>query len=116
MLYIYTHSISVPTYFSATHCLTVLNVIVFLDNLKQAIEGFALTVKEIAQMLQAFGTELAETELPGDIYSIEHILANRTEKYCQLKVCLIGFYEDRLLQHLKEQHFILYNAQFLGNI
>ncbi|XP_018419652.1 PREDICTED: proto-oncogene DBL [Nanorana parkeri] len=52
---------------------------------RTAIEGFALTVKEIAQMLQAFGTELAETELPGDIYSIEHILANRTEKYCQLK-------------------------------
>ncbi|XP_040261595.1 proto-oncogene DBL isoform X5 [Bufo bufo] len=51
----------------------------------QAIEGFALTVKEIAQMLQAFGTELAETELPSDVYSIEHILANRTEKYCQLK-------------------------------
>ncbi|CAI9537384.1 unnamed protein product [Staurois parvus] len=52
---------------------------------RTAIEGFALTVKEIAQMLQSFGTELAETELPSDIYSIEHILANRTEKYCQLK-------------------------------
>ncbi|KAM4696962.1 proto-oncogene DBL [Rhinophrynus dorsalis] len=52
---------------------------------RTAIEGFALTVKEIAQMLQAFGTELAETELPSDIYSIEHILANRREKYCQLK-------------------------------
>ncbi|KAG8553471.1 hypothetical protein GDO81_003424 [Engystomops pustulosus] len=52
---------------------------------RTAIEGFALTVKEIAQMLQAFGTELAETELPSDVYSIEHILANRTEKYCQLK-------------------------------
>ncbi|XP_068107095.1 proto-oncogene DBL isoform X3 [Hyperolius riggenbachi] len=50
-----------------------------------AIESFALTVKEVAQMLQAFGTELAETELPNDIYSIEHILANRMEKYCQLK-------------------------------
>ncbi|XP_063793486.1 proto-oncogene DBL isoform X2 [Pseudophryne corroboree] len=52
---------------------------------RTAIEGFALTVKEIAQMLQAFGTELAETELPSDMYSIEHILAKRTEKYCQLK-------------------------------
>ncbi|XP_063289594.1 proto-oncogene DBL [Pelobates fuscus] len=52
---------------------------------RTAIEGFALTVKEIAQLLQGFGTELAETELPSDMYSIERILANRTEKYCQLK-------------------------------
>lgn len=55
----------------------------------QAIENFALTVKEIAQMLQSFGTELAETELPEDMYSIERILALRTEKYFQLKVWLI---------------------------
>uniref|UniRef100_A0A8C0IRT7 MCF.2 cell line derived transforming sequence n=1 Tax=Chelonoidis abingdonii TaxID=106734 RepID=A0A8C0IRT7_CHEAB len=52
---------------------------------RTAIESFALTVKEIAQMLQSFGTELAETELPDDMYSIERILALRTEKYCQLK-------------------------------
>lgn len=55
---------------------------------QQAIESFALTVKEIAQMLQCFGTELAETELPEDMYSIERILALRTERYCQLKVWL----------------------------
>lgn len=55
---------------------------------QQAIESFALTVKEIAQMLQCFGTELAETELPEDIFSIERILALRTERYCQLKVWL----------------------------
>lgn len=41
-------------------------------------------------MLQSFGTELAETELPDDVYSIERILALRTEKYCQLKVGLSG--------------------------
>ncbi|XP_031747181.1 proto-oncogene DBL isoform X3 [Xenopus tropicalis] len=52
---------------------------------RTAIEGFALTVKEIAQRLQSFGTELAETELPRDVYSIEHILAVRNEKYFQLK-------------------------------
>ncbi|NXK65183.1 MCF2 protein, partial [Sylvietta virens] len=52
---------------------------------RTAIESFALTVKEIAQMLQCFGTELAETELPEDMYSIERILALRTERYCQLK-------------------------------
>ncbi|KYO32791.1 hypothetical protein Y1Q_0009380 [Alligator mississippiensis] len=57
---------------------------------RTAIESFALTVKDIAQMLQSFGTELAETELPDDVYSIERILALRTEKYCQLKVGLSG--------------------------
>ncbi|NXI29453.1 MCF2 protein, partial [Sterrhoptilus dennistouni] len=55
---------------------------------RTAIESFALTVKEIAQMLQCFGTELAETELPEDMYSIERILALRTERYCQLKITL----------------------------
>ncbi|KAL2304169.1 hypothetical protein Nmel_012911 [Mimus melanotis] len=55
---------------------------------RTAIESFALTVKEIAQMLQCFGTELAETELPEDMNSIEHILALRTQRYCQLKVGL----------------------------
>lgn len=39
-------------------------------------------------MLQCFGTELAETELPEDMHSIERILALRTERYCQLKVWL----------------------------
>ncbi|KAM6427091.1 proto-oncogene DBL isoform 3-T3 [Liasis olivaceus] len=52
---------------------------------RTAIESFALTVKETAQMLQSFGMELAETQLPDETYSIEHILALRTEKYYQLK-------------------------------
>uniref|UniRef100_A0A452QYE0 MCF.2 cell line derived transforming sequence n=1 Tax=Ursus americanus TaxID=9643 RepID=A0A452QYE0_URSAM len=52
---------------------------------RNAIENFALTVKEMAQMLQSFGTELAETELPDDIPSIEEILAVRAEKYHMLK-------------------------------
>ncbi|KAJ8795223.1 hypothetical protein J1605_002847 [Eschrichtius robustus] len=46
----------------------------------QAIENFALTVKDMAQMLQSFGTELAETELPDDIPAIEEILAIRAER------------------------------------
>ncbi|XP_064339339.1 proto-oncogene DBL isoform X5 [Camelus dromedarius] len=50
-----------------------------------AIENFALTVKDMAQMLQSFGTELAETELPDDIPSIEEILAIRSERYHLLK-------------------------------
>ncbi|KAG8507206.1 Proto-oncogene DBL, partial [Galemys pyrenaicus] len=52
---------------------------------RNAIENFALTVKEMAQMLQSFGTELAETELPDDIPSIEEILAIRAERYQLLK-------------------------------
>ncbi|XP_054551508.1 proto-oncogene DBL isoform X2 [Talpa occidentalis] len=52
---------------------------------RNAIENFALTVKEMAQMLQSFGTELAETELPNDIPSIEEILAVRAERYQLLK-------------------------------
>ncbi|NWI39341.1 MCF2 protein, partial [Picathartes gymnocephalus] len=52
---------------------------------RTAIESFALTVKEIAQMLQCFGTELAEAELPEDRFSIERLLALRAERYCQLK-------------------------------
>ncbi|KAL1766985.1 proto-oncoprotein DBL isoform X3 [Sigmodon hispidus] len=52
---------------------------------RNAIEKFAVTVKEMAQMLQSFGTELAETELPGDIPSIEEILAVRAERYHLLK-------------------------------
>ncbi|XP_036695002.1 proto-oncogene DBL isoform X8 [Balaenoptera musculus] len=50
-----------------------------------AIENFALTVKDMAQMLQSFGTELAETELPDDIPAIEEILAIRAERYHLLK-------------------------------
>ncbi|CAO2621876.1 Proto-oncogene DBL [Lemmus lemmus] len=53
---------------------------------RNAIEKFALTVKDMAQMLQSFGTELAETELPDDIPSIEKILAVRAERYQSLKV------------------------------
>ncbi|XP_007949919.1 proto-oncogene DBL [Orycteropus afer afer] len=52
---------------------------------RNAIENFALTVKETAQMLQSFGTELAETELPDDIPAIEEILALRAERYHMLK-------------------------------
>uniref|UniRef100_A0A4W3J4E6 MCF.2 cell line derived transforming sequence n=1 Tax=Callorhinchus milii TaxID=7868 RepID=A0A4W3J4E6_CALMI len=53
---------------------------------RTAIESFAVMVKEIAQMLQAFGTDLAEAELPDDLHSVEDLLITRTEKYNQLKV------------------------------
>lgn len=52
----------------------------------QAIESFAVTVKDIAQMLQAFGTEVAETEMPDDGNAIEYLLKTHTDKYRGLKV------------------------------
>ncbi|XP_010638813.1 proto-oncogene DBL isoform X3 [Fukomys damarensis] len=52
---------------------------------RNAIESFALTVKEMAQMLQSFGTELAESELPDDMPSIQETLALRAERYHLLK-------------------------------
>ncbi|XP_032467449.1 guanine nucleotide exchange factor DBS isoform X2 [Phocoena sinus] len=47
---------------------------------RTAIESFALLVKQTAQVLQAFGTELAETELPNDVQSTSSVLRAHTEK------------------------------------
>uniref|UniRef100_A0A096MIL8 MCF.2 cell line derived transforming sequence-like 2 n=1 Tax=Poecilia formosa TaxID=48698 RepID=A0A096MIL8_POEFO len=52
---------------------------------RTAIENFALTVKTTAQMLQRFGSELAETELPNDVQSTKDLLAEHTGKYSNLK-------------------------------
>ncbi|XP_042523526.1 proto-oncogene DBL [Dipodomys spectabilis] len=70
---------------------------------RNAIENFALTVKEMAQVLQSFGTELAETELPDDIPSIEEILAIRTERYRLLK--------NEIMTVTKEGQILLTNLQ-----
>ncbi len=37
-------------------------------------------------MLQGFGTELAETELPDEGKAIEYLLESHTDKYRKLKV------------------------------
>uniref|UniRef100_A0A4X2JTL8 MCF.2 cell line derived transforming sequence like n=1 Tax=Vombatus ursinus TaxID=29139 RepID=A0A4X2JTL8_VOMUR len=66
---------------------------------RTAIESFALMVKQTAQMLQSFGTELAETELPNDVQSTSSILSAHTEKKGKMK-------EDMMLA-LKEGHTIL---------
>ncbi|XP_074048165.1 guanine nucleotide exchange factor DBS isoform X3 [Macrotis lagotis] len=50
-----------------------------------AIERFALMVKHTAQLLQAFGTTLAETELPNDVQSTFSILSEHTEKKGKMK-------------------------------
>ncbi|XP_069753200.1 guanine nucleotide exchange factor DBS [Narcine bancroftii] len=52
---------------------------------RTAIENFAMTVKVTAQLLQSFGTELAETELPNDVQCTEALLIIHTEKQNYLK-------------------------------
>ncbi|XP_067848574.1 guanine nucleotide exchange factor DBS isoform X1 [Heptranchias perlo] len=52
---------------------------------RTAIESFAAMVKETAQMLQAFGTELAETELPNDVTTNLGLLTIHTEKRDKMK-------------------------------
>ncbi|XP_006883866.1 PREDICTED: guanine nucleotide exchange factor DBS [Elephantulus edwardii] len=66
---------------------------------RTAIENFALMVKQTAQMLQSFGTELAETELPNDVQSTSSVLSVHTEKKDKMK-------ED-MKSALQEGHTIL---------
>uniref|UniRef100_A0A8D0GT91 MCF.2 cell line derived transforming sequence like n=1 Tax=Sphenodon punctatus TaxID=8508 RepID=A0A8D0GT91_SPHPU len=66
---------------------------------RTAIENFALMVKQTAQMLQSFGTELAETELPNDVQLTSSLLIAHTERKEKTK-------EDLRLA-LKQGHDIL---------
>ncbi|XP_055579551.1 probable guanine nucleotide exchange factor MCF2L2 isoform X2 [Falco biarmicus] len=52
---------------------------------RTAIENFAMTVKTTAQMLQTFGTDLAETELPNDVQCTEELLCTHTDHHSKLK-------------------------------
>ncbi|XP_029924697.1 guanine nucleotide exchange factor DBS isoform X1 [Myripristis murdjan] len=52
---------------------------------RTAIEAFALMVKTTAQTLQAFGTELAETELPNDAEATTNLLHTHTLKKDHMK-------------------------------
>ncbi|KAL7396366.1 hypothetical protein ABVT39_004799 [Epinephelus coioides] len=52
---------------------------------RTAIENFAMTVKSTAQMLQKFGTDLAETELPNDVQCTKDLLTSHTNKHDNLK-------------------------------
>ncbi|KAG2463604.1 AT11C ATPase, partial [Polypterus senegalus] len=72
--------------------------------LRTAIENFAVTVKEIAQQLQAFGTELAETEIPNEVNLIEALLVTQKEKYKQLKedIRLVMRQGGQLLANLED--------------
>uniref|UniRef100_A0A673LAW2 MCF.2 cell line derived transforming sequence a n=1 Tax=Sinocyclocheilus rhinocerous TaxID=307959 RepID=A0A673LAW2_9TELE len=70
--------------------------------LRTAIESFAVMVKDIAQMLQAFGTELAETQLSEECSAVEFLLLSHTEKYRRLKVQL-----NEALMCRESSHFSL---------
>lgn len=69
----------------------------------QAIESFAVTVKDIAQMLQSFGTELAETKLPDEGKAIECLLESHTKKYRKLKVWLFSW----------KLHLLFYSVKYI---
>uniref|UniRef100_UPI003AACB88C proto-oncogene DBL n=1 Tax=Centroberyx gerrardi TaxID=166262 RepID=UPI003AACB88C len=71
--------------------------------LRTAIESFAVTVKEIAQLLQGFGSELAETELPDEANGIEFLLHSHTHRYRQMK--------DDIRSVLKEGRLLLSNLE-----
>ncbi|XP_077434420.1 proto-oncogene DBL isoform X2 [Vanacampus margaritifer] len=71
--------------------------------LRTAIESFAVTVKDVAHVLQAFGTELAETATPGDGDAIHSLLESHNEKYQKLKDAIRSLSKEglRLLSSLE---------------
>uniref|UniRef100_A0A5F8GKU7 MCF.2 cell line derived transforming sequence-like 2 n=1 Tax=Monodelphis domestica TaxID=13616 RepID=A0A5F8GKU7_MONDO len=71
---------------------------------RTAIENFAVTVKTTAQMLQTFGTDLAETELPNDVQCTEQLLQAHTERHSELKaeLKLAGSQGATLLSCIRE--------------
>ncbi|XP_049321693.1 guanine nucleotide exchange factor DBS isoform X2 [Astyanax mexicanus] len=74
---------------------------------RTAIENFAVTVKSTAQMLQKFGTDLAETELPNDVQCTKDLLTSHTEKHDKLK--------DELKLALKQGSTLLSCIKDLAN-
>uniref|UniRef100_A0A672FFQ6 MCF.2 cell line derived transforming sequence b n=1 Tax=Salarias fasciatus TaxID=181472 RepID=A0A672FFQ6_SALFA len=71
--------------------------------LRTSIETFAVTVKEIAQLLQGFGSELSETELPDEAGAIEFLLHSHTHRYRQMK--------DDIRSVLKEGRLLMSNLE-----
>ncbi|XP_067116369.1 guanine nucleotide exchange factor DBS isoform X1 [Osmerus mordax] len=71
---------------------------------RTAIEAFALMVKTTAQTLQAFGTELAETELPNDAQATFALLGTHTAKKDRMKedLCVALAQGAHLLESINE--------------
>ena len=62
-----------------------------------------MTVKTTAQMLQKFGTDLAETELPNDVQCTKDLLTAHTDKHNNLKVSPYVRHTN-IHQHGREVH------------
>uniref|UniRef100_A0A3P9P341 MCF.2 cell line derived transforming sequence like n=1 Tax=Poecilia reticulata TaxID=8081 RepID=A0A3P9P341_POERE len=74
---------------------------------RTAIEAFALMVKTVAQTLQAFGTELAETELPNDAEATLDLCINGMD-LDETETAFDDFWErhrTKLEQCLQLRHF-----------
>ncbi|XP_034033989.1 proto-oncogene DBL isoform X2 [Thalassophryne amazonica] len=71
--------------------------------LRTGIENFAVTVKEIAQLLQGFGSELSDTELPDEASTIEFLLHSHMHRYRHMK--------DDIRSVLKEGRLLLSNLE-----
>ncbi|KAK6305650.1 hypothetical protein J4Q44_G00244300 [Coregonus suidteri] len=71
-----------------------------LSYIPTAIERFAVTVKEIAQL---FGTKLAETELPDEADAIEFQLRSQADQNRQLK--------DDIRSVMREARYLLSNLE-----
>lgn len=71
--------------------------------LRSAIETFAVTVKEIAQLLQGFGSELSESDLPDEPGAIDFLLHSHMHRYRQMK--------DDIRGVLKEGRLLLSNLE-----
>ncbi|XP_051902995.1 proto-oncogene DBL-like isoform X2 [Hippocampus zosterae] len=66
--------------------------------LRSAIETFAVTVKEVAHLLQAFGSELSDGELPDEADAVDFLLRSHTRRYRRMKEDVVGVLkEGRLL-------------------
>ncbi|XP_015267239.1 PREDICTED: guanine nucleotide exchange factor DBS [Gekko japonicus] len=82
---------------------------------RTAIENFALMVKQTAQALRSFGTELAETELPNDVQSTSTLLAVHSERKDKMKEDLrIALIQgDDILKSIKRP--VLENPEYKMN-
>ncbi|XP_077472842.1 guanine nucleotide exchange factor DBS-like isoform X7 [Stigmatopora argus] len=71
---------------------------------RTAIEGFALMVKKMAQALQSFGAELAETELPNETRATAELLSEHGCKKDKMKDDLLVALRQgsRLLESINE--------------
>uniref|UniRef100_A0A8C2K3D7 Proto-oncogene DBL-like n=1 Tax=Cyprinus carpio TaxID=7962 RepID=A0A8C2K3D7_CYPCA len=79
--------------------------------LQTAIESFAVTVKEIAQLLQTFGTELSEIELPDEASHITYFCKHLSiainiifyiGSVCEKKTHHVPFVSCRLVAQLRD--------------